>query len=65
MIGGNLYELGLFLLAYVPDLAEAAGVKAAVRRGVDGDGHYAFQDDTRPTVFFVHYSQSNSAPFSS
>ena len=38
MIGGNLYELGLFLLAYVPDLAEAAGVKAAVRRGLMGMG---------------------------
>jgi hypothetical protein len=54
MIGGDLYELGLFLFAYSPNLAEAAGVEAAARRGIDRAGHHAFQDDARPTVLLVH-----------
>ncbi len=44
MIGGDLYELGLCLLANGSDLAEAPRVEAAAGWGVDGAGHHAFQD---------------------
>jgi hypothetical protein len=38
MIGGDLYELGLFLFANGSNLAEAAGVEAAAGRGLMGLG---------------------------